>query len=126
VQLAVKKQSQIPPGIGCPLILGLVALCAYLLWTLISTIVSDWRSAQPISTPHIEKLPPKEKAMAALINLNGELCSKVELIAPTTDPDEFTVFCQEYGNPRKSGTKKNMAVYKVNMNSAIATLLGRG
>jgi hypothetical protein len=126
LQMAVKKKSQIPSSVGCPLVLGLLALCTYLLWTLVSTIVSDWRSAQPSLRPSTEELPSKEQAMATLINFNGELCARVDLIAPTNNPDEFTVFCQEYGNARKSHTKKNVVVYKVNMNSGTATLLGRG
>jgi hypothetical protein len=122
--IAVKNQNQLPTSVGCPLVLVLLALCGYLLWILISTIAADWRSVPPPVQLQSEEVP-KEKAMAALINFNGELCANVQLIAPTTDPDEFTVYCQEYGDPRKSSTKKNVAVYMVNMNSGTARLLGR-
>jgi len=121
--MAARKQD-LPVSVGCPLVLAMLAICGYLLWTLISTIAADWRSAPPPVRSQTEEVP-KEKAIAALINLNGELCAKVELIAPTTDPDEFSVYCQEYSDPRKSGTKKNIAVYMVNMSSGTARLLAR-
>lgn len=70
-------------------------------------------------------LPSKEQAIATLINLNGELCAEVTFIGPDVGAGERQVNCKEYGDPRKAGTKHNVAIYWVNLDSGSVRLIGR-
>lgn len=64
--------------------------------------------------------------MAALINLNGDLCARVIFVGPELDSGERQVNGDEYSNSKNAGTKNNMAVYMVNMRSGTVRRVGRG
>ena len=66
-----------------------------------------------------------EEGIATLINLNGHLCARVDYISPQTSTGEYQVVCEEYRNPQKARTARNLIVYMVNMESGAARLMGR-
>ena len=64
-----------------------------------------------------------------MINLNGHLCDKVVYVGPVLSTGEYQgeyqVNCREYGDPKKAGTKHNVAVYMVDPDQKTVRLMGR-
>ena len=70
-----------------------------------------------------------EERIATVINLNGHLCDKVVYVGPVLSTGEYQgeyqVNCREYGDPKKAGTKHNVAVYMVDPDQKTVRLMGR-
>lgn len=100
----------------------MLGVFGWLLWYLISSIASDWKSAP--SQPPEPEVSINERA-ATLINLSGHLCAKAVFISAKLGSGDQKVNCEEYRDARKSGTKNNMVIYMVNSEMATVKLVGR-
>lgn len=101
----------------CLVVLGILGA----LFLLLVTCNSDRRSAPESARAKHER----EEMIATAINLSGNLCAKVLLVSPRLSTGEHQVNCEEYRDPRKSGTKKNMVIYLVNPDEGTVKLMGR-
>lgn len=111
-------------AVGCPLIIILLGVVAYLLWTFVDMVIFDFRSKQVPPVDQKEEMS-KEEMMGMFINLSGNLCAKVVYVSPELSSGERQVNCEEYRDPSKSGTKQNMVVYMVNIDAQTVRLMGR-
>ncbi len=118
------RPSEMSPAIGCPLVLILLGVLGYLIWTFISMVVADFQSAPSAQISSKEEMS-KEEMMATIINLSGNLCSKVIYVSPELSNGERQVNCEEYRDPSKSATKQNMVVYIVDMERNSVRMMGR-
>jgi hypothetical protein len=100
----------------CLIVLGIVGGIFLLLVTC---------NAEKPSPPTAQETRASEETIATAINLSGNLCAKVTLVTPTLSSGERQVNCEEYRDPRKSGTKNNMVVYMVNPERGTVRLMGR-